>query len=97
MIHAYILWDIIQLREEENYDTIKWMNYVKFGAVYCLFWILIPSRMCDLQIFAPVLWGCFFTLWTGSFDAQIWFFREVVFVCFFSGRMCFGVPALHFM
>lgn len=26
MIHAYILWDIIQLREEENYDTIKWMN-----------------------------------------------------------------------
>ena len=26
MIRAYIQWDIIQLREEENYDTIKWMN-----------------------------------------------------------------------
>ena len=70
------------------FGFLWWLNYVKFGAVFCLFWILIPSRMCDLQIFAPVLWGCFFTLWTGSFDAHIWFFREVVFVCFFSGRMC---------
>lgn len=27
MIRAYIQWDIIQPREEENCDTIKWMNF----------------------------------------------------------------------
>lgn len=59
-------------------------------GVLCIFWILIPYQIYDLQIFFPHSVGCHFTLWIISFNAH---FKNLLnSICLFIVVTCaFGV------